>query len=203
MVYSQHCNAATGKYGGLKNMDNDTDLNDLIQAGYELMEDDEAGACTVWLQAWGVVKSRIKDGIKTVEAVEELLNGELDLFNWVQDLDAGLANAAMDTPDFHEKRIGYCREFIKLFPGSVDLVKQMKLAVADSLFQSGKKAEAEQEYKLMVAAYPKYPWGYIHWGDFYAGDDNVKAEALYRQALGLDKAEDKVIRERLRDLKES
>jgi tetratricopeptide (TPR) repeat protein len=149
------------------------------------------------------VKSRIKDGIKTVEAVEELLNGELDLFNWVQDLDAGLANAAMDTPDFHEKRIGYCREFIKLFPGSVDLVKQMKLAVADSLFQSGKKAEAEQEYKLMVAAYPKYPWGYIHWGDFYAGDDNVKAEALYRQALGLDKAEDKVIRERLRDLKES
>lgn len=160
-------------------------------------QNDEAGACTLWLTAWDLLKTKITPRIKSIEGAETLVNGGLELFDWVQDLEMGLANAAIDNPLFQNKRICYCREFIHAFPRSVEIVKHMKLAIADSLFQLGKKAEAEQEYQRMVAEYPAYPWGYIHWGDFYAGDDNRKAEALYRQALGLDKNEDKVIQERI------
>lgn len=177
-------------------------MNDMIEAGYDLIDEkDEAGACNLWLMAWEILKTRVTPAIKSIEEAETLLDGEDYLFNWVQDLEMALANAAIDNPPFHDKRIRYCREFIQIFPRNVEIVKRMKLAVADSLFQLGRKSEAEQEYKLIVAEYPKFPWGYIHWGDFYAGEDDQKAEALYRKALGMDKVEDKVVRERIRDLK--
>ena len=180
------------------------DLNGIIQKGYDLMEaGDEAGAATLWLKAWDILKTKVPPGIKSVDDAEALFELDQLVFNWVQDVEMELANAAIDAPHFHDKRIGFCREFIQMFPGSVDLLKHMKLAVADSLFQAGKKAEAEQDYRRIVAEYPNYPWGYIHWGDFYAGDDNEKAEALYRKALGMDKSEDAVIFERIRDLKET
>jgi len=182
--------------------DGSEDMNSMIQDGYALIEDrDEAEACTLWLKAWDILKTRVTPENKSIEEAEVLIDGEQYLFNWVQDLEMGLANAAIDHPDFHDQRIRYCREFIQLFPGSVEIVKHMKLALADSLFQAGKQAEAEQEYKRIVAEYPKYPWGYIHWGDFYAGENNVKAEGLYREALGMEKAEDAVIYGRIRDLK--
>ena len=178
------------------------DMTSMMQEGYDRMDqNDEAGACTVWLKLWDILKSKVTSRIKSIEDADVLFEGDDCLFDWVQDLETGLANAAIEHPLFHDQRIRYCREFIQRFPASVDLVKQMKLAIADSLFQVGKKAEAEQEYKRMVADYPAYPWGYIHWGDFYAGEDNVKAEALYRKALGMDKTEDKVIQERIRDVK--
>lgn len=186
------------------NTDRKEEMDGMIQEGYELIDKrDEAGACTIWLKAWAILKTMIAPNIKSIEDAEALLDEDPYLFNWVQDLEMGLANAAIDAPPFHDTRIHYCREFIQLFPESVDIIKHMKLAVADSLFQQGKKDEAEQEYRRIVSEYPKYPWGYIHWGDFYAGEDDTKAEELYRKALGLDRAEDAVILERIRDLKVS
>jgi len=179
----------------------DKEMNRMMQEGYDLIEDgDEVGACTLWLKAWDILKTKISPNIKSIEDAESLFDGDEYLFNWVQDVEMGLANAAIDNPDFHNKRIKFCREFIKIFPGSVELVKHITLAIPDSLFQLGKKGEAEQEYKRIVAEYPKFPWGYIHWGDFYAGEDNRKAEELYRKALGMDKAQDAVILDRIRDL---
>ena len=174
----------------------------MIDEGYDLIDDkDEAGACTVWLKAWEILKTNVTPDIKSIEDADSLIDEEEYLFNWVQDLEMGLGNAALDHPLFHDARVRYCREFIQMFPRSVEIVKHMKLAIADALFQSGKKSEAEQEYKRMVAEYPKYPWGYIHWGDFYAGEDNAKAEVLYRKGLGMRKAEDKVIQERIQALR--
>ena len=186
------------------NMDRSEEMYGMIQEGYDLIDSrHEAGACTIWLKAWAILKTIVaSNSIRSIEDAEALLLGEdIYLFDWVQDLEMGLANAAIDAPLFHDTRIHYCREFIQIFPGSVDIIKHMKLAIADSLFQQGKKAEAEQEYRRIVAEYPKYPWGYIHWGDFCAGEDDTKAEELYRKALGLDRAEDAVIQERIRDLK--
>jgi tetratricopeptide (TPR) repeat protein len=178
------------------------ELNRAIQKGYDLMEaGDEANACNLWLKAWDILKTIVPQNIKTIEDAESLINGDQYLFNWVQDLEMGLANAAIDNPEFHEKRINYCQELIRMFPGSFELVKHIKLAIPDSLFQLGKKSEAEQEYKKIVVEYPKFPWGYIHWGDFYAGEDDVKAEEIYRKALGMDKAQDAVILDRIKDLK--
>jgi len=37
--------------------------------------------------------------------------------------------------------------------------------------------------------------------DFYAGEDNQKAEELYRKALGMDPGDDGIIEKRIRDLK--
>lgn len=183
-------------------IENANEPDALIVEGYDLLDQgDEAGACAVWLMMWEALKARITPDMKSIGDAETLFGDDLSLSDWAQDVETELANAALDNPAFHEKRVRFGREFIRTFPRSGDLVKLMKLAVADSLFQLGRKTEAEEEYKRMVVEYPKYPWSYIHWGDFYAGDDNKKAEELYRKALGLSRDEDTVIQERIRDLK--
>lgn len=68
-------------------------------------------------------------------------------------------------------------------------------------------------FRAIIKEYPADPWGYIALGDMLHGawvargaadgfkSDDKKAEELYRMALGLDPDEDKIIQDRLRDLK--
>ncbi len=194
----------------MKNISRENDdgtLDALMQEGYDLVdkEHDVAG-CALWLKVWDELKIRFTPQMNTIEEAEAVFEGNEFLFNWVQDLEIALDNAAQAGGDaenkaFHNKRIHFCREFIEFFPKSHNIVQHMKLAIADSLLHLDKREEAEQVYQWVVAKYPKYPWGYIHWGDFHAGTDPRKAEEFYRKALGMDPAENELVQDRIRDLK--
>lgn len=191
-------------------------LDDLMQAGYELIENKDApGGCLLWLQVWDTLKPRFTKDMRTLESTESVFHGYQSLFNWTQDVEMELGNAAVDDKAFHDHRIRYCREFCECFPdeddGKDSIVRHMKQAVAESLFLSGKVDEAEREFKALVEQRPDDPWTYIKWGDLYAGcydtadinpfRDPSRAEALYRKALEVDPQEEETVQQRLRDLK--
>ena len=181
-------------------------LDDMMQEGYELIEEGDPQGCHIWLEIWEVLKPRFTPEMRKVDDANSVFEGSEFLSNWCQDLEMELRDAAVHDPTFHDLRIRYCREFCEFFPEETITVPNMKRAVAESLYLSGKTDEADLEFLACVAADPKDPWNYIIWGDMYSGmegqpSDPSRAEDLYRKALGLDPQEDKGIRERIADLR--
>ena len=189
-------------------------LDDWMQDGYELNEKrDEVGGCTLWLKVWDELKKRFTPEIRTVEDAESVFKGSQMLFNWCQDLEMELGNAAIDDGKMHLERVRYCSEFMDYFPDSESLVQEMGKAKAEALILAGKVEEGEKEFQDLIAKYPNNPWFYIYWGDLYAcfgiGRGNglqnpQKAEELYRKAQGIESEEDgvgEIIEKRLESLK--
>lgn len=182
-------------------------LDDMMQEGYDLNEARDPRGCLLWLVVWERLKPRFSREMRKVEDADSVFSGMQCLFNWCQDVEMELGNAAVADKAFHGHRIRYCREFCEVFPESHDIVSHMKQAVAESLFVSGKVGEAEKEFQALVEADPGDPWGYIAWGDAHAGFrggpvNPQRAEELYRKALGIDLQEDGVIKDRIRDLRQ-
>jgi hypothetical protein len=191
-------------------------LDDWMQDGYDLIEKrDEAGGCRLWLKVWDHLKPRFTKDMRTLKSTDSVFQGSQSLFNWCQDVEMELANAAIDDKAFHDHRIVYCREFCEYFPdendGKDSIVRHMRQAVGESLFLSGKVEEAEREFRTLAEQHPDDPWTYIKWGDLYqrgydAADinpfeDSGRAEALYRKALEIDPQEEETVQQRLRELK--
>jgi hypothetical protein len=186
-------------------------LDDWMQNGYDCIQNREkVVGCNLWLKVWDELKTRFTPAMTTIEAAEQVFRGSQLLFNWCQDLEEELLNAARDDKTFHDHRIRYCGEFLQLFPESDTLLRNnMRMAIGESLFGLDRKEEGDQVFQSLVTDEPDNPWGYIGWGDMYAGSDGgcgikdvQRAEELYQKALGLDKKEDNVVRERLKNLKD-
>jgi tetratricopeptide (TPR) repeat protein len=181
-------------------------LDDWMQDGYDLIKNGiESVGCNIWLKVWRELKPRFTKSMRTVEDADSVFQGMQSLFNWCQDVEQELGNAALDDAVFHDHRIRYCREFCEFFPDSREIVQDMRLAIAESFFLTDRTDESEREFQAVVTDYPKSPWGYIMWGDMYSGDfgsplNRPKAEELYRKALGIDPEEDRTIQERLQAL---
>jgi len=185
-------------------------LDDWVQDGYELIKEETSsvGCCDLWLKVWDILKTRFTKDMRKVEDADEVSFKSQYLSNWIQDLDMELSNAAIDTEDksYYDRRIIFCRECMGYFPDSIQNSIGMRRGVAEALYMSGRIKEAEQEFQILVSAYPNDPWSYAGWGDMYADVDGgiynpEKAEELYRKGLGLEPAEDKYLEERIRDLK--
>ena len=192
-------------------------LDDWMQEGYDLIEKrDEVGGCTIWLKVWEELKKRFTPEIRTIEDTDKVFSGSQSLFNWCQDLEMELGNAAIEDGKMHLERIRYCGEFLDHFPDSEYFVQEMGKARAESLVMSGKVEEGEKAFQNLIVKYPKNPWFYIYWGDLYAGfgigrggrdsmeSDPQKADELYRKALEIESDEVGIrdtIEERIRNLK--
>jgi hypothetical protein len=184
-------------------------LDDWVQDGYELTEDDASVAgCDLWLKVWENLKPRFTKDMRKVEDADEVSFKSQYLSNWIQDFDMELSNAAVDTEDksYYDRRIIFCRECMGFFPDSIQNSISMRRGIAEALYMSGRIEEAEQEFQKLVLAYPNDPWSYAAWGDMYADVDGgiynpEKAEELYHRGLGLQPSEDKYLEERIRDLK--
>jgi len=187
-------------------------LDDWVQDGYDLIESAEdgtsVGCCDLWLKVWDILKARFTKDMRKVEDADSVCFQSQYLSNWIQDLDMELSNAAVDTEDksYYDRRIIFCRECMGFFPDSIQNSISMRRGIAEALYMSGRIKEAEQEFQILVSAYPNDPWSYAGWGDMYADVDGgtynpEKAEELYRKGLGLEPSEDKYLEERIRDLK--
>ena len=132
---------------------------------------------------------------------------DIFLTNWIQDLELDLEQAGMEDSKYYEKRIEYCREFCEFLPcSSENYLKSMKRYEAEGYFRIGMKDKGDEKFKELIKEYPKWPWGYIGWGDMY--DDLGKsgiAEEKYRMALNVDlEKKDEyvdIIKRRINDLK--
>ncbi len=88
-------------------------LDDMMQEGYELIEKKKYIEGTeLWLDLWEHLRKRFTSDMKSISEAEVVFPGMMQsLFNWCQDVDAGLENAGLNDPSFFEKRIGYCSTF--------------------------------------------------------------------------------------------
>ncbi len=189
-------------------------LDDWVQDGYELTEQNTSvSGCDLWLKVWENLKPRITMNMRKVEDADGVSFQSQYLLNWFQDVEIELLNAAVEEPDYHDRRIHFCWEVIECFPESPEILPVMKRGIAESLCMSGKWVEGEAMFQEIFREYPSDPWAYITLGDIYRGlwedpeatdgfkRDEKKAEELYRMALGKDPKSDEMIKERLRDLK--
>ncbi len=187
-------------------------IDDFMWEGYSsLNKDDYRNGMEKWEKTWNSIKSIVPAGIKSVTDADKFIpNLTQSIFNWCQDYEMELGNAATEDDLFCEKRIKYCQDFCRIFPQSDELIiLNMNRAEAESYASTGDVETAEKLFKELTNKFPDNVWGYISWGDIYCGDfyskvpgDFVKAEEIYR--LGLDRCDTELeaIHERMEDLED-
>ena len=145
-------------------------LADKIQAGYDALERrEEAGAATVWLDAWSdVVRICELTGIDSIRRFDDRCPMYQSLFNWSRDLEDALWNAGLKDPEFLRARIAVCEEALRRFPDEDELmVENRRRAIAESYFELGETDKAEGLFEHWLAADPRWGWGWIGWADLH------------------------------------
>jgi len=176
----------------------------LVDRGYRyLSTKDYTKACDMWLEAWEAIKYRCKPGPNDLDFFNRQYRGDFFVSNLCQDLELELRSAGLADRTYFKKRMDYCREFLRLFPGADDLITHnMRRAIAESYASLGDYERCDSEFEGLAEDYPDNPWGYIGWGDIYflgKKDDHDKAKELYLKALAIakEKSDIDTVHERL------
>jgi hypothetical protein len=188
------------------------ELDEKIQAGYELLESSGAvAACRVWLRAWkDVFRLLDKAGIESIEEFDERFRGTQSLFNWIQDLEGELWNAGLDDRQFLSGRMVLCEQGLRRFPSADDVITEnWRRALAESYFELGETEKAEALYREWLAADPSWGWGWIDWSDCYCFTrterrDLNRCEQILREGFAIADVRDRAdIADRLAGLCEA
>ena len=184
-------------------------IDDRMQEGYKLLEERRtAEACDAWWQVWEWLKDKVTPERNTLEALDRDFRGMQAVFNWCQDFEMELENAAVDDPQYNRLRVRYCQEFLETFTG-IDwpMRENFARAEAESYWRLGKVETAEARFEALIEADPDWAWGYVNWADLYwlfrdSPKNYDRAEAILQRALsrpGLEDRDDVLDRlERLR-----
>ncbi|MGI9282725.1 MAG: hypothetical protein ACR2PX_24270 [Endozoicomonas sp.] len=181
-------------------------IAELINEGYNCLDESYAATCDLWLNAWKKIKSLYQDldSINDIRPFAGIL-----LSYWIGDLDMHLTNAGVDESRYLDIRIQFCREFCEEFPASSpSLIRMMRRAEAESLFFAGKAEQGEQAFERFAESFPDNAWSYIGLGDMYSGEnesfdlpiDLNKASRLYQIPIERALEDFDVAIERLEDL---
>jgi hypothetical protein len=115
-------------------------IDDLIQEGYDDIENrNYRDGMEKWEKAWNMITSIVPSHIKSVTDADKFIPILTQcIFNWCQDFEMELANAALEDASFHLKRIKYCQDFCRIFPHSDEsIIKNMLRAEAESHAELG------------------------------------------------------------------
>jgi len=187
----------------------DERLSDMMDEGYDLLDKKkDLEACDIWLKVWGYFKIRYKH-VRSINEADKDYCGIQSWHNWCQDFEMHLGNAMRRERAYISKARGYFRDFYSLLPESPLLIIQnMMMAEADALMLSGDVTAGDALFQKVIDLSPDDVWGYIRWGDNYAPNmksgvglsDPVKAESIYRMALGRRLEDEREVKNRIRDL---
>lgn len=190
-------------------------LDDWMQEGYDLVEQGRTpDACNTWWKVWSALLPRFTPKMRTMRIVEDAFSGYQSVFNWSQDFEMHLGNAARQ--DLHFAAMGrkYCTEWMAQFPDEGDGMQvSFRRALAAFLFRLGDTAEMSAVLHRLPEQWPQNVWSYIALADayshFFAGEydlpfDVGKAIGFLEQGLaasGLTAYDREVIKERLAELR--
>ncbi len=184
-------------------------LDDKVQAGYGEDEQNNESACAaLWLDAWSdVLRLCDTTGIGSIEEFDDRFPMTQSLYNWSQDFETALWNAGLRDRELLAARIDVCEEALRRFPHEDQLMTEnRRRALAESYFEVGMTAKAEELFQSWLAADPSWGWGWIGWADCYTlGTGKPKnygrAEELLRRGYSAPDVRDRdYIAERLQDL---
>jgi len=183
-------------------------LDELMQEGYQLLDTQQtAAACACWLEAWTLVRQLATPAMRTPSAFDQAHALVQAVYNWSQDLEMELSNAALNDPVYDAHRLRYAREFLAQFPDADTTMRiNFTRAEGEALWRLGRQAEAEVVYAALVERLPEEAWAYIGWADQYWLENErptayATAAAILQRALARPVLHDRRdVLERLRDL---
>ncbi len=182
-------------------------LDDKIYEGYMLSEKGKSKeACNIWWDAWDDIVHLMKQHhIVGIDAFDKKFRGTQSVYNWASDYEMELYDAGKVNPSFFQKRIDFCREYIKLTEDKEQLnIENMRRAMAESYIFLGKLNEGDALFENFLKTDPQWGWGWINWSDcywlFHRNKDNEKAEAILKRGLSVEGLRDKIdVLDRLMD----
>ncbi len=189
-----------------------TQLDDLVQKGYHLMEAHHASrqASDCWLEAWAIVKQLATPAMRTCATFDRTYPVlRQSVGNWTYDVEMELHNAGLDHAPYHERRIQFVHEFVALFPDEMNntgRVVHCMRAEGEALWNLGRREESDAVYERLVERLPDEGWGYIGWSDDYwmmrdSPNEYQKAEGILLRGLARPHLRDRAdVLERLHDL---
>lgn len=161
-------------------------LDDWMQEGYGLVEQDkEPDACSMWWKVWRSLLPRLTPEMRTMHSVEEAFSGYQSIFNWSQDFEMHLGNAARHDVSFAAIGRQYCTEWMAQFPDDDDGMQvSFRRALAWFLSQLGETAEMAAVLHRILEEWPEDIWSYVALADAYSHFSSRE----YRLPLDLGKA---------------
>jgi hypothetical protein len=176
-------------------------IDDKITLGYQkAMCDNAKEACDVWLEAWDLLKAEmIIQKIQNIMEMEEKYIWKEPLYNFVQDLDEQLHNAAIDFVEYFQKKSTFAAELLERLPYADSLlIENTRRSMAEAYYQSGNKVECDRLFQQWLDIDPLWGYGYLGWAECYFYDNQspsnlAKAEQIMAKAL---------LQKDIRDLKE-
>jgi hypothetical protein len=174
-------------------------LDDKMQAGYAALGDrDSPKACRLWLEAWrAILDLMARSGADTLDRFDDQFGGTQSVLNWVQDLEMELHNAGLDEPDFFRERIALCETVIARFSGGWLPIENFQVALAQSYFELGDRAEGARLFRRWLEECPQWGGGWMAWSDGYwlfAGQhskDAARAEQILKEGLAVPGVENR------------
>ncbi len=164
-------------------------IDDNMQRGYALK--DLAAQCDLWIRVWDdMLRLREKMQTRSLAEFDDRFGGTQSLFNWIQDFEMALANAALDQDRYYATRARVCSEFLSLFEVADSLIQEnTRRAWAESVHALGDEALSESLFRSWLEVDPEWGWGWIGWSDLYSSGlgsadvDLVRAEAILQEGL--------------------
>lgn len=165
---------------------------------------------TAWLEAWELLRSRLKPKMRTLTAVENayLPLLEVELPQWLERLADELVAAAEKDPAVLQTLVGFCEEFCRLFKRET-VTPKIRRILAEAFLGLGEPGRSEEEFVGLVTKLPRAGWVYVAWGDIYSQPrfapakyrPNFKrAEEIYLKGIEKSTSERDELRARLREL---
>jgi hypothetical protein len=154
-------------------------LDDWMQEGYELVEQGRtAEACNTWWKVWSALLPRFTPEMRAMNAAGAAFSGYQSVFNWSQDFQMHLGNAARQDVHFAAMGRQYCTEWIARFPDENDGMQvSFRRALASFLFRLGETAEMSTVLHTLPEQWPQNVWSYIALADayshFFAGEHDL------------------------------
>jgi hypothetical protein len=190
-------------------------LDDFMQEGYRLLEEGRPHeACERWWDVWVALRLRFSPEMRRMDDTGQLFLGMQSLFNWAQDFETELSNAAQAEPRFARRGIQYCTEWLAQFTGEGELLQtNFRRALAWFYFRLGEANPGRQILEETIEKWPHSVWGYFALSDAYShilgptplAKDLDQAIALLEQGLRRTQADNtdrKILEDRLADLRQ-
>jgi hypothetical protein len=124
-----------------------------------------------WLQAWMLIRDKVKEDIHTFDKVDSTLNIDrygCSINNMLYDLEIALHNEGLDDLHFMAQRAELCRWVYTQFSDETELnLANFRASEAESLWELGKIDLAESLIDELIRLYPKSSIGYVALASFY------------------------------------
>src|SRR5690606_15146807 len=109
------------------------------------------------------------DGYQSLAGFDQAFDGLQSVFNWVQDFEMEIGNAALENRVWHDRRIAFCEEFLKRFAEEEPLVAgNMRRALAEAVFAIGDRPRGDALFDEWLKENPRWGWGWIGWAHVYS-----------------------------------